>query len=149
MSDNSSTTPNESLTPGYGPQEPDAIIWLENAGFAGNIMGGIFYGIVLTLFFQCVAAILNPKNKQPAGPKQVMLTYVFFMFSMGTIFTALNLNLQQRSYIAFRNFPEGGPIGYSLSQYSTWRGLIPNAVYIITNWFADGLLRWVIILPMI
>jgi len=143
-----------------GPQEPSVLLFLENASFAGNIMGAICYGVVLTLFFQCILAIVGRRNKQKAGMKNIMLAYVIFMFAMGTVFTAMNLNLQQRSYIAFRNYPAGGPLGYSLEQYSHWRAIIPNACFIITNWFADGLLmyrcyviynknRWILILPII
>ncbi|KAJ3738336.1 hypothetical protein EV360DRAFT_58185 [Lentinula raphanica] len=135
----------------FGPQEPSVLIWLENTSFAGNIMGAIFYGVVLTLFIQCVIAIVNNRKKPKIQTKKsiIMLCYVCFMFAMGTLFTAGNMNLQQRSYISFRNFPDGGPLGYGLSQYSTWRAIMPNAVFIISNWFADGLLQWVIILPMI
>ncbi|KAG7097755.1 hypothetical protein E1B28_005076 [Marasmius oreades] len=139
----------------YGPQEPPQLIWLENASFAGNTMGGICYGMTFVLFFQCVFAIINSPNKDARKP---MLLYVIFMFALGTIFTAGNLNLQQHSYIDFRNFPGGGPLGYALSQYSTWRGMTPNVVYTISNWFADGLLmyrcyviynmqKWVLVIP--
>ncbi|KAG7097818.1 hypothetical protein E1B28_005136 [Marasmius oreades] len=43
----------------YGPQEPPALIWLENTYFAGNIMGGICYGRL----FRCSLSIHT--NRRP------------------------------------------------------------------------------------
>ncbi|KAL0059241.1 hypothetical protein AAF712_014019 [Marasmius tenuissimus] len=121
----------------YGPQEPYELVLIENADFAGNLVGGICYGIIVVLVFQCAAAVLSSSNKNMRIP---MLIYVAFMFALGTIFTALNLNGLQDRYIQFRNFPEGGPLGYGLSQFSSWRSILANTVYIVSNWLADGLL---------
>ena len=102
-----------------------------------KILNFSYLGIVFMLFFQCASAILNSSNKSARKP---LLAYVTFIFSLGTVFTALNLNGLQDRYIQFRNFPGGGPLGYGLATYSSWRSIMANSVFLVTNWFADGLL---------
>jgi len=65
-----------------------------------------------------------------------------------TVFTAMNLNIQSISYIDNREFPgvEGvlppGPIGYQWSIYSNVLTVVPNLMFLLNNWLADGLLLY-------
>lgn len=57
----------------------------------------------------------------------------------------MNLNLQSISYIDNRGFPGGGllspgPLGYQFLIYSKATSVVPNIMFLLNNWLADGLL---------
>ena len=68
------------------------------------------------------------------------------MFSIVTIYTAINLDLQSISYIDSREFPgvdgafPSGPIGYQVLIYTKAISLVDTIMFILNNWLADGLL---------
>ena len=98
------------------------------------------------LFFHCMAALLDPVNRRREGIKWGLVTYTVVMFSFVTVFTAMNLNVQSISFIDNREFPgvEGvlppGPLGYQFFIYSRALSVIPNVMFLLNNWLADGLL---------
>ena len=102
--------------------------------------------MVIFLYFQTIAALLSPFHRKGKGIKWGLVGYSTVMFGLVTIFTAMNVRLQQLSYIDNREFPgvpnvlPPGPIGWSLFMYSKPLVIIPNACFIIANWMADGLL---------
>ena len=51
-----------------------------------------FIGIAFTLFFQSMAALLNPFHHRGEGIKWGLVSYTVVVFSLVTIFTAMNLN---------------------------------------------------------
>ncbi|KAF9464030.1 hypothetical protein BDZ94DRAFT_1136969, partial [Collybia nuda] len=67
--------------------------------------------------------------------------YTFFLFSLGTIFTGLNINAAVLDFIKDRNFP-GGPEAYSTIVQFTPVGITPNVAFILSNWLADALMMW-------
>ena len=103
-------------------------------------------GIVVTLYFECAVAILNPPPNRRRGRKWGLLAYTTFLFVLGTIFTGCNLRVRQLSYIDNRGFPgkppslPPGPIGYTLLSQSKPTSMLSNASFTVANWMADGLL---------
>ena len=92
-----------------------------------------------------MGALLNPVNRAWGGIKWPLVVHTVAMFSFVTIYTAMNLNLQSISYIDNREFPGGGllfsgPLGYQSHIYSKAMSVVPNAMFLLNNWLADGLL---------
>ena len=57
----------------------------------------------------------------------------------------MNLNIQSISYIDNREFPGNdalppGPLGYQYLIYSKAITIVPNLMFLLNNWLADGLL---------
>ena len=84
-------------------------------------------GIVVVLFFQCMAALFNPSTRGE-GVKWGLATYTVVTFSFVSIFTAVNaVNVW---------FDDGdttlhpGRLGY----------VIPDLMFLLNYWLADGLL---------
>ena len=104
-------------------------------------------GIVIVLFFQCVATLLDPANRSKEGIKRWgLIAYTVVMFSFVTVYTAMSSDILSISFIDNRQFPgvgdtlPPGPIGYEYSIYSKAISLIPNIMFLFNNWLADGLL---------
>ena len=97
------------------------------------------------VFFQCMAALLNPVDRRRGGIKWGHVSYTVLMFSIATVYTATNLNVQSVSFIDNREFPgvEGvlppGPLGY-LWFNSRVLCTVPNLMFLLNNWLADGLM---------
>ena len=97
------------------------------------------------VFFQCMAALLSPVDRRRGGIKWVHVSYTVLMFSLATVYTATNLNVQSISFINNREFPgvEGvfppGPLGY-LWFNSRMLCTVPNLMFLLNNWLADGLM---------
>ena len=68
------------------------------------------------------------------------------MFSLATVQTALNLDIESISYIDNRAFSgiEGliipGPVGYQVTIVGDALMIVSTAVLVLSNWLADGLL---------
>ena len=92
-----------------------------------------------------MAALFNPVYRRGERIKWGLVSYTVVMFSVVTVQTAMDLNLQSLSNIDSRKFPGDdvippGPVGY---QWFTSQGalnIIPTAMFTLTNWLADGLL---------
>jgi hypothetical protein len=103
-------------------------------------------GIVIVLFFHCMAALLNPANRRGGGVKWGLVAYTAVMFSFVTVYTAGNLNVQSIAFIDNREFSgvsgvmPPGPTGYQLFIYSKAISIVPNLMFLLNNWMADGLL---------
>ena len=93
-----------------------------------------------------MGALINPANRRRHGIKWGLVSYTAIMFSFVTIFTAMNLNIQSISYIDNREFPgvdttlPPGPLGYQWFLYSDVLTIVPNLMFLLNNWMADGLL---------
>lgn len=106
----------------------------------------LILGILIALFFQCMAALFNPVNRRRQGIRWWLVSYTIAMFLVATTFTGMSLRLKSISYIDNRKFPgvEGafppGPLGYQLSTHSTVFCIIFGFLPILNYWLADGLL---------
>ena len=103
-------------------------------------------GIIVVLFFQCMEALLNPVNRRKEGVKWGLVAYTMTMFSFVTIYTATSLQIQSTSYVDNRAFSgDGGrgapgPLGYQTFVFSKAINIVPNTMFLLNNWLADGLL---------
>ena len=68
------------------------------------------------------------------------------MFSVVTVGTAMQLNIQSISYIDSRQFTgvggllPSGPLGCQWLIYSKVLGIVPDLMFFLNNWLADGLM---------
>jgi len=131
----------------YAPQIPYSLYFAEKANFAGILIGGILYGVVIVLFFQCMGVLLSSSYRTRGGVRWGLVVYTTVTFSFVTIFTALNLDIQSISYIDDREFPGNdalppGPLGYQYLIYSKPISIAANLMFLLNNWLADGLLLY-------
>lgn len=101
-------------------------------------------GVLIVVFFQCMAALLNPVSRKRQGTKWGPLSYTVIMFSLATVYTATRLNVQSVSAIDNREFPgigslPPGPLGYMWYNSRTLC-TVPNLMFLLSNWLADGLM---------
>ena len=151
------------------PKIPYFLYLGEKATFAGTLIGSVLYGtrrtpppthpsirahsarlvilgIVVVLFFKCVAALLDPVYIRREAIKWGLVSYTMAMFTLVTIGTALQLNTQSISYIDNRQLLGAGgvlspePTTYQILVGSDATSVIQNVVFILSNWLADGLL---------
>lgn len=100
-------------------------------------------GIVIALFFQCMAPLFNRTNR---STKWALVAHTTVMFSLATVFIAVELNILSISYIDNREFPgvdrvfPPGPLGYRSLIYSEPINLVPGIMFLLNSWLADGLL---------
>ncbi|KAF5367780.1 hypothetical protein D9615_010510 [Tricholomella constricta] len=153
MSDTSNSDPFQP------PVDPPEMRLLEHADFVGVTISEIMFGFTIILFFRCMRGLLWPRKHSGFPRNPSMALYTFVLFSLGTVFVAMNARNSELAYIDYRGFP-GGPLAFTFSRYSTAIVVIPNAAFILANWLADGLLLfrckviwgdkyWVLILPVL
>ena len=92
-----------------------------------------------------MAALLNPTYRKEEGIKRWLVFYTVVMFSFVTVYTAMNLYIQSNSFIDHRGnidweLPLSRPLEYQLGIRVTALGFVPNVMFNLNNWLADGLL---------
>ena len=153
------------------PKIPYYLYVDEKATFAGTLIGSILYGtyktlppphpstrahsvrsvvlgIVVALFFQCMAALLDPAYLRRDGIKWGLISYTVVMFSFATVFTATNLDIQSTAYIDNRDLKIvddnglvlGEPLMYQYGSCPGTLGFILGLMFLLNYWLADGLL---------
>ena len=103
-------------------------------------------GITIVLFFQCIAALLNPAHRGGERIKWWLVSYTAVIFSSTTVLNAMQLNIQSICYIDNREFPgvedvlPPGPLGYLSSIFSDALTTVPDFMFLFNGWLADGLM---------
>ena len=92
-----------------------------------------------------MGALLDPVNRGKNGIKWGLVAYTTAMFSFVTVYTTMTLDLQSISYIDNRGFFDDvvrapGPLGYQTLVFSDAINIVPNTMFLLNNWLADGLL---------
>ena len=111
----------------------------------------VILGIVVVLFFKCMAALLKPIHIRGDGVKWGLVSYTVIMFSFVTVFTATSLTVQSNSYIdnrglkvTYENEPVVpyfyGPFEYESTTCPRVFGFTPGLMFLFNYWLADGLL---------
>ena len=106
----------------------------------------IVLGIIIMLFFQCMAGLFNPVHRKGGRIKWGLVFYTVVTFLIVTVGTTMNLDYQSISYVDNRDFPgiEGvslpGPFGYESFTPSSVPAVISSVSFPLNNWLADGLL---------
>ncbi|KAK7001625.1 hypothetical protein R3P38DRAFT_2730453 [Favolaschia claudopus] len=102
------------------------------------------YGVMFTLWVICVH-FLRQKIKVSAQEKHrslLFLGYISAMFIFGTVYLVTTVHATTISYVQHRDFP-GGPEAYNnLVLFSAPVGIVNTISYVLTNWMADALLLW-------
>jgi len=96
-----------------------------------------------------MVALLNPAHRREEGIKRWLIFHTVVMVSFVTVYTAMNLHIQSISFIDNRKdipsdtsdtYDVSGPLSYLLDVRTTALGLVPNVMFNLNNWLADGLL---------
>jgi len=102
--------------------------------------------MLIVLFFKCITALLNPIYRRGESIKLGLVSYTVVMFSLATVFTAMNLDLESIAYIDNPNFTgitgveKPGPLGYLDFIYLKTINVVPNVAFVVSNWLGDGFL---------
>ena len=96
-------------------------------------------GILIVLFFQCIATLFKHVHGRRESVKWGLISYTVVMFSFVTVYIALNLNIQSTSFIDNREYP-GGPASYQINAQVVKAGIVADAMFLSNYWLADGLL---------
>jgi len=86
-----------------------------------------------------MVALLNPVHRREEGIKWWLVSYTVAMFLFVTVYTGMNLHILSNSFIDHQRTPES-PLNYQFLSRITALGLIPNVMFNLNNWLADGLL---------
>ena len=111
-----------------------------------DLFAGFILGVLIVLFFQCMAALFDSANRRGERIKWGLVSYTVAMFSFATVLTGMQLNIRSISYIDNREFPgvedalPPGPLGYQSFIWSGPLSLTPSLMFALNNWLADGLL---------
>lgn len=122
----------------WTPNETPDVIFTEKTWLQGAILTGVGYGIVFTLYCMTARALLVGL-KRSDYKKFGWLVYITIMFFLGSIFMGACSQMTQLSFIDYRNIP-GGPSEYENVEFSIPADEAGNVVFVLTNWFADGLM---------
>lgn len=86
-----------------------------------------------------MGTLLDPTNRTRGGIKWGLVVHTVAMFSFLTIYTGMNLDLQSISYVDNREFPDA-PLLYQFNISTTAISVVPNVMFPLNQWLADGLL---------
>ena len=105
--------------------------------------------MLTVLFFKCMTALFDPVRRRAKGIKWGLVSYTVIMFSLATVYIAINLNLLSISYIDNRDFP-GSPYLYMAKIIDSEAiGLIYRAPFRLSNLLADYLLVSSLLKPVV
>ncbi|KAL1762037.1 hypothetical protein FB107DRAFT_254543 [Schizophyllum commune] len=144
----------------YAPSdEPPELMLADRTNFIGAILCGSAWGILLTVAFMTVQALLASLRSNPHWSRTAMplLAFVVIIVACGTLNFAGNTDISRRMFVENRMYP-GGPSMFLNDHYDDPMNVLGNAGYIIANFFADALLLyrcyvvwakrwWIIVIP--
>ena len=110
-------------------------------------------GILVVLFFQCMAALFSSANRRREGIKWWLVSYTVFMLSFATILLGTGMAVQFDCYIDNREYPgvkgkvAPGPLGHKYVIGSGALLMTGALMFQLNYWLADGfLVGWLILL---
>ena len=111
------------------------------------LVGLIFLGIVVALFFQCMTTLLSPANPITKGIRWALVAHTVALLLFLTISDGIDSVYLPIEYINNREFPGNdesflwpGPIGYDALLSLKATTTVFYATFPLTQWLADGLL---------
>lgn len=148
------------------PKIPYNMYFAEKCYFAGILLAAILYGmrcpictsahpylicsgfpgILIVLFFQCIAALFSPANHRKEGVRWCVVCYTMLMFLFVTVLTGTDLHIQSICYVDNREYPgvenaiAPGPLGYRFLISSGALSITRSLMFFLNFWLADGLL---------
>ena len=122
----------------WTPNETPDVLFTEKTWLQGAVLTGVGYGIVFTLYCMTAHALLVGRRR--SDYKNIgWLVYITIIFFLGSIFMGACAQMTQLSFVQYRNIP-GGPSEYENVEFSIPADEAGNVVFVLTNWFADGLM---------
>ena len=108
-------------------------------------VGLTFLGIVVVLFFQCMATLLNPANTIRKGVRWALVAHTIALSLFLTIPIGIYVNNLSILYINNREFPGNdefppGPFGYDAQPSAEATNTVYSATFPLNQWLADVLL---------
>ena len=109
-------------------------------------VGLTFLGVVVALFFQCMATLLSPANPITKGIKWALVAHTVVLLLVLTISDGIGFDYLPIEYINNREFPGNdespwpGPIGYDDLLAFNATTTVFYAMFPLNQWLADGLL---------
>ena len=102
-------------------------------------------GIVVALFFQCMATLLSPADRSGEGIRWARVVHIVALFLFLTIPFGIGFYRLSIEYINNREFPGNdifspGPTGYNDLLQLNAGTTFANAMFPLNQWLADGLL---------
>ena len=110
-----------------------------------SVLNLFVLGILVVLFFRCMAALLSSANRKREGVEWGLVFYSMALFSCATVVIGTAQNIASISFIDNREFPgdsvfPSGPLGYQSMICSKAPGIAPNLTTLLSYWLADGLM---------
>ncbi|KAH8097052.1 hypothetical protein BXZ70DRAFT_895237 [Cristinia sonorae] len=125
---------------GYA-NETSLQVFADKAVIYGVGLGFIGYGVLVTLYFQCLELLW--KEKKNASPRSrqswILLSYITLLFVIGSIENGVNMFGSMDTFVINRDYP-GGPGQFEQDQFALHYKAIGYVVSIIGFWLADGLM---------
>jgi hypothetical protein len=92
-----------------------------------------------------MGALLHPTHCAREGVRWALVAYTVTMFTFVTITVTMSLYIRFTCYVDNRGFPStdglpSGPYGYQKIIYSKAIFVVPNLMFFLNNWLADGVL---------
>jgi len=90
-----------------------------------------------------MAALFNSAHRRAEGIKWWPVFYTMAMFSFVTVYTAASLHILSMSFIDNREDNtnvSSGPLNYQFNIRHTPLSILPNVMFNLNNWLADGFL---------
>ena len=108
--------------------------------------GRLVLGIATVVFFRCMTGLFDPAHRRGERVKWGLVSYTTAMFSILTVLIVISSDILSIMFIDSRQFPgvvglvPPGPYGYLLYISPMAISALPDAMVILNNWLADGLL---------
>ncbi|KAG7451604.1 uncharacterized protein BT62DRAFT_883844 [Guyanagaster necrorhizus] len=123
------------------PDLPAGTLVMERTNLIGDCLSQIFFGAIVVVFLQTMYALVYLPHRRGEKRNWFLIAYTFVSFTFATTFISVNMKWLQLMFIDHRNHA-GGPIGFSMTQYSQPAVATANVVGVMCGWMADGYLLY-------
>ena len=117
----------------------------DTSGYSHSICS-VLVGILVVLFFQCMAALFSSTNRRREGIRWCLVSYTVLMFLFATILLGTGMAVQFDSYIDNREYPgvedeiDPGPVGYRFVLEPGALLMTDTLMFQLNYWLADACL---------
>lgn len=123
------------------PDLPENTLIMERTNLIGDCLSQILFGAIVVVFLQTIHALVFLPQRRGEKRNWFLIAYAFVSFTFATTFISVNMKWLQLMFIDHREH-EGGPIGFSMTQYSQPAVATANVVGVMCGWMADGYLLY-------
>lgn len=123
------------------PSLPADTLFAERANLIGDCLSQIVFGAIVVIFLQTTYTLFNYPKQWRVKRNWFLIAYTFVLFTFAITFISVNMKWLQLMFIDHREH-EGGPLGFSMTQYSEPAVSTANVVGVMCGWMADGYLLY-------